>query len=75
MSHKRQIRRRAEKKALKEAKKKTKKALDELAKMPDKCSDCSASFDPKSDFCLDSWIVNVTPAGVRMLCNTCKAKY
>ena len=73
MSSKRQIRRRAEKKAIKSAKKQTKQALQELAAMPDKCSVCSASFDPKNDFYLDNWMIKVTDEGIRMLCDVCKA--
>ena len=72
MSAKRQIRRRAEKKALKSAKKQTKQALQELASMPDKCSSCSASFDPKNDYYLDNWIIKVTDEGIKMLCDSCK---
>ena len=73
MSSKRQIRRRAEKKAVKKAKKETKGALDQLASMPDKCSSCGAAFDVKNDFYLDNWMIRVTEDGIRMLCDTCKA--
>ena len=74
MSSKRKIRRTAEKKAIKNAKKQTKQALQELATMPDKCSVCSASFDPRNDFYLDNWMIKVTDEGIRMLCNVCKAE-
>ena len=73
MTSKRHIKRRADKKALKEAKKKTNQAMKELASVPDKCSKCSVSFDPKNDFHLDSWMIRVTEEGVRMLCDICKA--
>jgi hypothetical protein len=72
MSHKRQIRRRAEQKAAKKAKKETKEAVAQLATMPDKCSSCNAVFDIKNDFYLDNWMISVTNSGIRMLCDVCK---
>jgi len=71
VSLKRTIRRKKETAAKKEAKKKTQKALNELASMPDKCSTCAEMFDIKNDFHLDNWTINISDAGIQMLCDKC----
>ena len=74
MSSKRQIRRRAEKKAKKELARQTKKAVSELANMPTECAICTKKIDIRSDFDLDNWCVRVTAGEVSMFCENCKAK-
>lgn len=71
MSLKRTIKRKQELAAKKEAKKKTQSALNELASMPDKCSTCADAFDIKNDFHLDNWTINISDAGIQMLCDKC----
>jgi len=72
MSLKRSMKRRKQRAEVKIAKKDAQKALKELARTPDTCHDCGADFDPKSDFCLDNWIVNVSDSGIHMFCDVCK---
>jgi|TARA_R110000824_G_scaffold169788_3_gene346965 hypothetical protein len=74
MTSKRQIRRNSEKREKKKVKKQMKSALNELATVPDKCSLCSESLDPKNNFHLDNWIITVGDEGVQMICNVCKVK-
>jgi hypothetical protein len=71
VSLKRTIRRKKETAIKKEAKKKTQKALNELASMPDKCSMCAEMFDIKNDHHLDNWTINISDAGIQMLCDNC----
>ena len=74
MSSKRSIKRRRQKADAKNAKKNVQKALNELASIPKACHKCSADFDPKSDFCLDNWVVNVSDRGIHMFCDVCKTE-
>jgi hypothetical protein len=74
MTSKRQIRRNSEKREKKKAKKQIQSALSELATVPDRCSSCSESFDPKNNFHLDNWIITVNDEGIHMICNICKTK-
>ncbi len=72
MSESRQVRRARERALRKEAKKKSKAIEKAVARMPEKCDECSAPFDKLKSKHLDKWRIAVYDDGrINLVCPDC----